>query len=149
MSQEVRCPQGGDPGAQRLLRILCVEDLRPVAEAIGAAIDAEPGMRSVGILPTPETLARETQLLQPDVVLFDLYYGAGRPAFDDLAHLHTAAPQIALIVISGDNHPATVQRAFAVGARGYVVKSDMREVIAAIRAVAAGGTWRPASTPSP
>ncbi len=144
MSQEQRYLEGGGLALEhRPLRVLCVEDLRVVAEAIGDAIDAEPDMRSVGILPTPETLARETQRVKPDVVLFDLYYGGGRPAFDDLAQLHAAAPQIAVIVISGDNHPATVERAFAAGAHGYVVKSDMREVIEAIRAVAAGGTWRP------
>jgi two-component system, NarL family, response regulator DesR len=146
MAPEQRDPDGGRGGLaveQLPLRVLCVEDLRIVAEAISAAIDAEPDMRSVGILPTPETLARETRRLNPDIVLFDLYYGAGRAAFDDLAGLRSAAPHIAVIVISGDNHPATIERALAAGARGYVVKSDMREVIEAIRAVAAGGTWRP------
>ncbi len=85
---------------------------------------------------------REVRRLKVDVVLLDLYYG-GHDAFGQLAALTKSAPNVRTIVVSGDNHPDTITRAFEAGARGYVVKGDSREIIAAIQAVSAGKTWRP------
>lgn len=134
-------PETGQ-SASRVVRVLCVEDLRPVAEAICDGIDAERGLKSVGTLDSPDHLLAEVRQKTPDIVLLDLYYG-GRDAFGQLAALREASPETKVIVVSGDNHPDTIKRAFSLGARGYVVKSDLREVIAAIKAVAGGGTWRP------
>jgi len=123
-----------------------VEDLHAVAEAICERVDKEPDLKSVGVLHAPDGLLREVQQLNPDVVLLDLYYG-GRDAFPQLRVVAQAAPQVRIIVVSGDNHPETIRRAFEAGARGYVVKGDPAEIVAAIRAVWAGGSWRPGDSP--
>lgn len=123
--------------------MLCLEHLSIVAAAICERIDAEDDLESVGVLHTPEELLAEAQRLKPDVVLLDLYYG-GRDAFDELRALTEAAPEVGAVVISSDNHPDTIRRAFEAGARGYVLKgTDMADIVAAIRAVSAGKLWRP------
>lgn len=124
------------------VRVLCVEDLHFVAEAICDDIDREAGFQSVGILPTPDRLIEEAQRQRPDIVLLDLRTG-GADAFDTMVELLSVMPGIRVIVVSGDNHPKTIARSLALGASGYVVKHDPREVIEAVKAVAAGGVWRP------
>ena len=126
----------------RSVRVLCVEDLRAVAESICDVVDHEPDMESVGILATPDHLDREVRRLSANVVLLDLYF-AGRTAFPALAELLRAEPSVRVIVVSGDNHPHTIARAFALGASGYVVKGDLSEVIDAIRATMQGRFWHP------
>lgn len=140
-----RAGQAGEHGEPRLVRVLCVEDLHPVAEAICDAVDDAGGLKSVGVLSTPDGLLAEVRRRKPDVVLLDLYYG-GRDAFKELKALRDAEPGVAVIVVSGDNHPATIRRAFEAGVRGYVVKSSVGEVIDAIRAVSGGKVWRPGET---
>lgn len=128
--------------AAEVVRVLCVEDLHFVAEAIRDDIDSQPELESVGILPTPDRLLEEARRLRPDIVLLDLRTG-GADAFDAMAELLGAMPDVRVIVVSGDNHPKTIERALALGASGYVVKHDPREVIDAVKAVAAGAVWRP------
>lgn len=124
------------------VRVLCVEDLRFVAEAISDDVNREPGFQSVGIRQTPDDLVSEVLRLQVEVVLLDLRTG-GADAFQVLAELRDAAPHVRVIVVSGDNHPKTIEQAFDAGACGYVVKRDPREIIDALKAVTAGETWRP------
>jgi|SRR5690606_15298012 len=130
------------PGEADVVSVLCVEDLHFVAEAICDEIDRQPDLRSVGSLPTPDRLIDEASRLEPDVVLLDLRTG-GADAFETMVALLRAMPTVRVIVVSGDNHPRTVERAFELGASGYVVKHDHREIIEAVRAVAGGETWRP------
>lgn len=124
------------------IRVLCVEDLHFVAASICEDIDREPGLRSVGILPTPDNLLEETRRLQARVVLLDLRTG-GRDSLEAMTELLRAMPEVRVIIVSGDNHPKMIERAFALGASGYVVKSEPREVVEAARAVAEGRKWLP------
>ena len=128
--------------AAEAVRVLCVEDLHFVAEAICDDINREAGFECVGILPTPDRLLEESQRMRPDIVLLDLRT-AGADSFDAMAELLAALPAVRVIVVSGDNHPKTIARAFDLGASGYVVKHDAREVVDAAKAVAAGGVWQP------
>lgn len=143
-----KTPASGGDARPRVVRVLCVEDLHPIAEAICDAVNDAGDMQSVGVLASPEGLVEEVRQRKPDIVLLDLYYG-GRDAFAQLIALVSAEPAVRVIVVSGDNHPHTIMRAFDLGAHGYVVKSDMREVIDAIRAVAAGRDWRPGESSAP
>lgn len=130
------------PDVTDTVRVLCVEDLRFVAEAISDGVNREPGFQSVGILQTPDNLMAEVRRLKVDIVLLDLRTG-GADAFQALAELSDVLPEVRVIVVSGDNHPKTIQQAFDAGARGYVVKREPREIIDALKAVTAGETWRP------
>ncbi len=127
------------------LRVLCVEDLRWVAEAIRDLVDREAGLECVGILAAPDDLAREAVRLKADIVLLDLYFGGhdGEVAFRAMRALLDAAPHVRVIIVTGDNHPQMVQRAFDLGARGYIVKDAPRALIEAIRAVGGGEAPRP------
>jgi two-component system, NarL family, response regulator NreC len=78
---------------------------------------------------------------KPDVVVLDLVLG-GESGIDALPKILHEAPQMKVLVLSMQDHPDYVRRAFAAGASGYVLKeaADV-EAVAAVREVAAGGRY--------
>lgn len=78
-----------------------------------------------------------------DVILVDLDL-PDMSGVDFIKSLHARKIQIPTVVISGTNELREIQRAFDVGASGFVPKSSGSEVvIAAIRSVLAGDTYLP------
>lgn len=84
-----------------------------------------------------------------DLVLIDLRL----PGMDGLTALRTFAerhPEVPRIAISGDEDQDLVRRSFDAGASGFIPKSmSVREVVAAIRVVLAGGVFVPQSAALP
>jgi DNA-binding NarL/FixJ family response regulator len=67
-----------------------------------------------------------------------------------VAAIKEASPGTAVVVVSGDENPATVYRALEEGAMGYIPKSVTAEVMAhALKLVLAGGIYLPASLLGP
>jgi DNA-binding NarL/FixJ family response regulator len=76
---------------------------------------------------------------QLDVVLLDLHL-PGASGADAVEHVARGPAKI--LVLSAEGKPALVVEAIGAGASGYLTKdADTEEVVAAIRAVAAGGTY--------
>lgn len=87
-----------------------------------------------------EALAR-LAATQPDVVLMDV----GLKDSNGIAlgaEMLALQPAIKLLMFSMYDNPEYVQRALTAGARGYVLKdAPAQEIVSAIDAVAAGGTF--------
>ena len=85
---------------------------------------------------------------RPVLALVDFWLPEG--ATDGLVReLLALAPQMRVLMTSGDDHPAVALKARASGAHGFVHKQQPPEVVAqAVAAVLAGGTWFPAASPS-
>ena len=92
------------------------------------------------------------------LVLVDLHM-PGLNGLDGVRQLRREHPGLLVVVASGDDEPATIRAALALGVRGFLPKSEPAEVIAqALTLVCAGGTYIPAqamaglaegSTPAP
>jgi DNA-binding NarL/FixJ family response regulator len=78
-----------------------------------------------------------------DLVLLDL----NLPDQHGLQVLATVArehPAVAVVMLSGEKEPATIQQALAGGAQGFIPKTETREVLAsALSLVLAGGVYVP------
>ncbi len=78
-----------------------------------------------------------------DLLLMDLSM-PGAQGFSALVHLRARHPQMPIVVVSGREESAVVQRALHHGALGFIPKSaDSRTIGAAITAVLDGERWVP------
>ena len=131
------------------LRILVVDDHAILRRGLSLMIAREPDLElagEAGTIAEALTVAAQTA---PDVVILDIRLpdGSGIAA---IAPLRELAPAPRIVVLSMYDDFDHVRRAFAEGADGYVVKSSTQDtLLEAIRRVAAGGTYRDASLPSP
>jgi DNA-binding NarL/FixJ family response regulator len=127
-------------GRREEIRVLLVDDHALFRAGISALI-AEEGFEVVGQASSGRegiALARE---LAPDVVLMDLNMPemSGVEATRALS-VHAPASHVVVLTVSGDE--ASVTEAVLAGACGYLLKdADVDDILAAIRAAAAGESW--------
>ncbi|MCM2321107.1 MAG: response regulator transcription factor [Pseudomonas sp.] len=122
-------------------RIALVDDHALVREGIRALLAAMPQIEVVG---EAESAAEALELLervQPDVLLVDigLQDSTGLELTRSLAERH---PEVQVLILSMYDNLEYVRSSIRAGARGYVLKNaPSREIVAAIAAIAAGGTF--------
>src|SRR5215471_10702811 len=123
------------------LRILLADDHVAVREGLKAILNGQPDMTVVSEVADGAAATEASIALQPDLVLMDV----SMPVVSGLkatATLKQHCPNVKVIVLTRHLDEAYVQRVFSAGASGYVLKqSRMTELLAAIRAVAAGGRY--------
>ncbi|HMN35242.1 MAG: response regulator transcription factor [Chiayiivirga sp.] len=110
-----------------MIRILLVEDDAPTRQRLHDALAADPGfaVESVGSLAAARAAISSTP---PRVLLTDLELPDGHGA-DLTAEVHTAHPEVEILVISVLCDEASVIAAIAAGASGYIVKDALPEDI--------------------
>jgi len=133
------------------MRILIVEDHALLREAFGQLLYQL--ARDVQLLQAADAksahalLEREAQRL--DLILLDLQLPDAAP-FAVLESCRRNHPQLPVVVVSARDSRVDVQRAFALGAQGYVCKSaEGIELLGAIRAVLRGEIASPKSSAPP
>jgi DNA-binding NarL/FixJ family response regulator len=123
------------------IRILIVDDHPMVREGLVARLQAVPRFEVVGEAGNREEALALAARTAPDVVLMDV----GLKDVNGIelgAELLAAQPAIRLLMFSMYDNPEYVQRSLQAGARGYVLKdAPAAEIVSAIDAIAAGGTF--------
>jgi DNA-binding NarL/FixJ family response regulator len=123
------------------LRIYIADDYGVVRAGVKALVDAQPGMRVVGVAADGRVACREIQELQPDVALLDISmpeWGGARAT----AELKRCLPDVKVIALTVHEDESYLRGLLEAGASGYVLKrSTAEELIHAIRTVAAGGIY--------
>ena len=91
----------------------------------------------------PAALAALNAAPETDLVLLDLHM-PGSHGLMGLASLRAEHPGVAVVMISAHDDPATIRRALAYGATGYLTKrADLDALQAGLRAVLACEEWLP------
>ena len=123
------------------IRILIVDDHPMVREGLVARLQAVPRFEVVGEAGGRAEALAQLARTTPDVVLMDV----GLKDINGIAlgaEMLAAQPAVRLLMFSMYDNPEYVQRALTAGARGYVLKdAPATEIVSAIDAVAAGGTF--------
>jgi DNA-binding NarL/FixJ family response regulator len=123
------------------IRLFLVDDHPLVREGLIARLESVADVRVVGDAGDAAAALECIAELQPRVVLTDI--GMKGVNGIELTRLLLARhPELIVLVLSMYDSAEYAQQAMAAGARGYVLKdSPSTEILAAIRAVAAGGTY--------
>lgn len=123
------------------IRILLVDDHPMVREGLRARLSSVAQLAVVGEAGDATEAMRLLDGLAVDVVLQDVGLKDGSGI--DLAQAMLARwPGLCVLMFSMYDNPEYVQRALQAGARGYVLKdAPAGEIVAAIEAVVAGGTF--------
>ncbi len=123
------------------IRILLIDDHAIVRQGLQMFIDAQPGLKVIGMAENRATALEIAEREQPDIILLDLDLGSDS-GIDVLPALPAAAPHARVILLTGardaEQHLQAVQR----GAMGVVLKDQAAESLtAAIKNVHGGGAW--------
>jgi DNA-binding NarL/FixJ family response regulator len=120
------------------MRVVIADDHAFYREGL-ARLLGKLGIDVVGEAPDGEAAVRVVQQTAPDVVLLDLKM-PGVSGLEATRRLTEQAAPSRVLVLSVSAEESDVTDAIAAGASGYVLKDEpVEEVIAAIRAAAAGG----------
>lgn len=127
------------------IRLLVVDDHHVVRSGLAASLGLEDDLQVVGEADSGATVSALARKLRPDVVLMDLRMPGGN-GIEATAALRADLPEARVLMFTTFDGDEEIYRAMQAGARGYLLKSAPREeLLAAIRAVAAGERYLPAA----
>ncbi|MBL9147415.1 MAG: response regulator transcription factor [Phycisphaerae bacterium] len=123
-----------------IIRVLCVDDLQDMMEALSLLIDTEPSMTCVGRRSSADGLAAAIAAIHPPPHI--LILDATMPGTDPLVALRDVSercPETRTIIYTARSDEAFLARALDAGAWRCVLKSDEpTAILRAIRDVAGG-----------
>ena len=121
-----------------VIRVLCVDDNRMLADALALQFQAHADLAWAGWLENSAELVQQICEAEPNVVLMDIDMPGPDP-FLAVRDLAATAPEIRVLMFSAYVRRDYIDRAIEMGAWGYVSKNEsMSEVIDALRRVCSG-----------
>jgi DNA-binding NarL/FixJ family response regulator len=128
-----------EPSSAQPLQLLIADDSEPFRAGLAALVASLDGMVVIGTATDGDAAIAMALDLQPDVVLMDLSM-PGRNGIDATRAIVSAAPHIAVLILTMHEDDESVFAAVQAGARGYLVKGARQaELVRAVRSVAEGG----------
>jgi DNA-binding NarL/FixJ family response regulator len=128
----------GNEGATALT-VLVADDSEAFRGGLAALLASVPDVTLVGEAIDGDGAIAAALERQPDVVLMDLKM-PGRNGIEATRAIVSAAPHIAVLVLTMHEDDGSVFAAIQAGARGYLVKGARQaELLRAVRSVAEGG----------
>ena len=137
-----RGSDGGAPGATaERVRLVLADDHTVVRSALRMLLEAEPGFEVVAEAGDAEAALRYVRGHRPDVLVLDLNM-PGRQSLEIVPEIERDFPETAILILTMQNETEFAQRALEAGVSGYVLKEAAdTELVQAVRATAAGGTY--------
>ena len=125
----------------RLIRVVLADDHVLLRQGLQSLLDAEPDLEVVGQAGSGDEAMACACTLVPDVVVMDVSMPNG-DGIRATEKIRSECPAVRILGLSRHLDPGYVRRFLSAGASGYVVKrATAVELVQAVRAVAAGGTY--------
>jgi two-component system nitrate/nitrite response regulator NarL len=126
-----------------VIRVAIVDDHPIVTDGVVANLSASAEIEIVATGRTADDAVTIATTHAPDVLILDLELG-GKSGLDAIARVKAASPRTRIVIFSAYAGEERVATAFERGADSYVLKgTSSDELVAVVRAVAAGGTLIP------
>lgn len=123
------------------LRILLADDHETVREGLKVILNGQSDMEVVAEAGDGETAVAQAAALLPDIVVMDV----SMPEWNGLKateEVRRRCPHVKVLTLTRHADDGYLQQLLRAGASGYVLKqSRAAELLAAIRAIAVGGTY--------
>jgi two-component system response regulator NreC len=124
--------------ATATIRIIVCDDHALVRSGLKRLLEAERSFSVVGEAADAEEAVAQVASEHPDVLLLDVVL-PGRSGIEAIPDALAASPETHILLLSMQDDPSYVRRAFAAGALGYLLKEAAdAELVQAIREVAVG-----------
>ena len=131
------------PESKPAIRVLIVDDHPVVRAGLASLLRRQIGVKLVGAAHSAEEAMEALKRSSVDVILLDLRMPSIN-GIDLLNLLRAKENQPRVIILSSYEFEEEIYQAVKAGARGYLSKNASREeIVAAIEAVADGGTYFP------
>jgi DNA-binding NarL/FixJ family response regulator len=128
-------------GPRRPVRVAIAEDHALVAEALATMFLLVDGFEVVASVASGDDAVTVAERLGPDVLLMDVSL-EGMNGLEATRRIAERTPSVRVLVLTMHDDVATVARAVAAGAAGFVPKNARREdLFRAVSSVAAGGGY--------
>ena len=123
------------------IRILLADSHPAFLTTVSRFLQGQEDIEVVGQANAGPTAVDLTRQLQPDLVLMDVDASV-LPGMDAVRQIHREQPSVRILLWSMDPVPPRARETVKAAARGYLLKDcDPEMLLAAIRAVAKGGTY--------
>jgi DNA-binding NarL/FixJ family response regulator len=120
------------------IRVLVVDDHELLRQGIASLLGSEPDMQVVAEATTGREAIEQFRKHRPDVTLMDLQM-PGMSGIDAITAIYGEFPDARIVVLTTYSGDVQAVRAIRAGARGYLLKSLLRnDLLETIRAVHAG-----------
>jgi DNA-binding NarL/FixJ family response regulator len=119
------------------LCVLAVDDFEPWRKFARAILQERPDLQNVVEASDGLDAVEKARLLLPDLILLDI----GLPTLNGLEaarQIRALSPSSKIIFLTQNHDSGVAVEAFRLGARGFIFKSDAKELLAAVEAVLAG-----------
>ena len=124
--------------------ILLVEDHKIMAETLVRVLSTRGNFRVADVAESAEDalewLSERESHLEVDLALVDVVLPR-TSGIELVSLMKQKYPEIPCLMISGRSAPQYVKRSLAAGARGYVLKDNLQDVMTGIRQVLLGETY--------
>ena len=123
------------------IKVFLADDHAVVLDGMRALLEVETDIQVIGTAADGRAAARRIKKLNPDVVVLDI----AMPELNGIeatARICESNPATRVLILSMHDTSEHIFRALKAGARGYLLKESAgKEVVAAIRAIHAGGRY--------
>jgi DNA-binding NarL/FixJ family response regulator len=120
--------------------LLLVEDHPLLAQTLARLLRERGGFRVAAVAGTAEGALETLQQLRVDLALVDVSLPR-MSGIELVSEIRKKYPELPCLMISGHTTRHYVDHSLEAGARGYVVKDDMGELLEGIQRVLEGGTF--------
>lgn len=123
----------------RAIRVVIAEDQGMVLGALATLLGLEPDVEVVGRASDGSAAWRLVETLRPDVLVSDIEM-PGATGLELAARIRDAKLATRVLIVTTFGRPGYLRRALDAGVRGYLLKDQpSEELAAAVRRIAAGG----------
>ena len=124
-----------------MIRIVLADDHTIVREGLKQLLVADPGLSVVGEAQDGHEVIERVRSLEFDLLLLDMSM-PGKSGIELIKQVRAEKPKLRILILSMHEEHQYAVRAIRAGASGYLTKeSAARQLVAAIRKVAAGGAF--------